>query len=100
MASDVESPHEMLLGRRSPRAFNNDERMFSVYLRRSLDELLQGDRNDLLLLRVYPDAPDRIGVMATPRTIDRVALRPDVVRPLIEDALGFLYHGTPGGPTE
>ena len=100
MTTDAAPVRDLLLGGRSPRAFNPDERRFSVYLRRCLDELLQGERNDLLLLRVYPATPERLGVMVTPRTIDRAALRPEIVRPLLEDALGFLYHGTPGGPTE
>ncbi len=87
-----------LLGAEARRDYNRDERRFSVVVQRRLDELLQGERNDLLLLRVHPNDPARLGVMGTPASIDRASLRLPVVRSLLEESLLFLYDDTPGGP--
>lgn len=89
---------DQLMEQRPRRAYNPDEQRFSVLVQQRLDELLRGDRNDLMLLRLYPAAPGRMGVMATPARINRAALRPDVVRELMQETLLFLAAGSPGGP--
>ena len=61
-------------------------------------QLLKGERNDLLLFRMYPSNDERIGVMSTPADIDREALRIDVVERLATDALVFLCERSVGGP--
>lgn len=91
--------HETLFGARSRCQYNPHEQRFSLVVQRRLTELLQGDRNDLLLLRLYPGAPTRLGVMGTPSSIDRAALRLPVVQQLLEETLLFLYDGSAGGPT-
>ena len=90
--------HDELLGTPARREYNHHEQQFSVVLRRRLDGLLQGERNQLYLLRVYPQSPERLGVVPTPVGIDRGALRVSVVRRMLEETLLFLYGGSPGGP--
>ncbi len=90
---------EGLLDGGARREYNANERRFSVVVQRRIEELLQGERNDLLLLRTYPDDPARLGVMGTPSSIDRAALRLPVIRSLLEESLLFLHDGSFGGPT-
>ena len=90
--------HEDLLGAPARREYNRHEQQFSVVLRRRLDEILQGERNQLYLLRAYPRSPARLGVMPTPQGIDRAALRVPDVRRMLEETLLFLHVGSPGGP--
>ena len=87
-----------LLGAPAPREYNRHEQQFSVVLRRRLEEILQGERNQLYLLRAYPQSPARLGAMPTPQGIDRAALRVAVVRRMLEETLLFLHAGSPGGP--
>ena len=89
---------EDLLGTPARREYNRHEQQFSVVLRRRLDEILQGERNQLYLLRAYPQSPARLGVMPTPQGIARAALRVPVVRRMLEETLLFLHAGSPGGP--
>jgi hypothetical protein len=98
--TSVDGRRDALLGMRPRLDYNADERRFSVFVRQRLNELLQGERNDLLLLRLYPGAPERLGVMGTPGSIDRSALRLPVVRRLLEDTLLFLHADAQAGPTE
>jgi hypothetical protein len=87
-----------LLGARTVTAYNETEQQYSTLLYRRIEQLLKGERNDLLLLRKYPHEPGRLGVMSTPVEIDRSALRVVFVEQMATDALVFLTDHAPGGP--
>ncbi|MFN0073067.1 MAG: hypothetical protein ACKVVP_16405 [Chloroflexota bacterium] len=89
---------EGLLGIRHVADYNSHEQRYSALLYRRIEQLLKGERNDLLLLRKYPGADDRIGIMSTPAEIDRDALRIDIMERLATDALVFLSERSVGGP--
>jgi hypothetical protein len=86
-----------LLAVHRPTRFTDAEQRFSTALQTSLDELLRGQRNTLMLLRKYPQEPNRIGIMAAPR-VDPQQLRIRVVERMIRDALLFLHADPHGGP--
>lgn len=86
-----------LLGVHRPVRYNPAEQRFSSALQQRLDELLRGERDSLMLLRKYPDQPNRIGVMNTPG-VDPSELRVKIVERLIRDALLFLHADPHGGP--
>jgi hypothetical protein len=89
---------EGLLGVRRATAYNPTEQAYSMLLYKRIEQLLKGMRNDLLILRKYPDEPGRLGTMPTPTTLDRVALRLDRVERMATDVLVFLSARGPGGP--
>lgn len=89
---------EGLLGGRSASAYNATEQAYSLLLYKRIEQLLKGERNDLLILRKYPSEPGRLGAMPTPSTLDRRALRLDRVERMATDALVFLSAHSPGGP--
>jgi hypothetical protein len=89
---------EGLLGIRHASDYNPDEQRYSALLYRRIEQLLKGERNGLLLYRMYPGNDERIGVMSTPAEIDRDALRIEVVERLATDALVFLCERSVGGP--
>lgn len=89
---------EGLLGGRSATAYNETEQQYSQLLYKRIEQLLKGQRNDLLILRKYPAQPDRLGAMPTPNDLDRAALRLDRVERMATDALVFLSAHSPGGP--
>lgn len=89
---------EGLLGLRPSAAYNMAEQRYSTLLYRRLEQLLKGERNELLLMRKHPPDPHRLGIMSTPLDIDRGALRIDVVERLATDALVFLSERSVGGP--
>ncbi len=74
------------------------ERAFSVILQRRLQELLEGRRNSLELLRRYPSQPGRLGIIATPGDLARDGLRVDVVESLTWAAIDFVRSDGTGGP--
>jgi len=86
-----------LLAVHRPVRYKPAEQRFSTTLQQRLDELLRGERNTLMLLRKYPDEPNRIGVMNTP-AVNPSELRVKVVERLIRDALLFLHADPHGGP--
>src|SRR3954464_12701942 len=89
---------EGLLGIRSASTYNPTEQKYSVLLYRRIEQLLKGERNDLLVLRKYPHEPDRLGAMSTPPSIDRAALRIGQIERMSTDVLVFLSARGPGGP--
>lgn len=95
---DVYFEVEGLLGIRRVAEYNDAEQRYSALLYRRIEQLLKGERNDLLLLRKYPDDATRIGIMSTPVDIDREALRLTVVERLATDALVFFTEHAVGGP--
>ena len=84
---------------RQPARYTPAEQQFSALLQKRLDELLRGERNGLMLLRKYPDEPDRLGVMTTPSGVDARDLRIPIVERMIRHALLFLHADPHGGPT-
>jgi hypothetical protein len=96
---DPEERAAFLLAAREPTHYTVDEQRFSALLQRSLDELLRGERNSLLLLRKYPNEPGRLGIMATPPDVDPRGLRITIVERMISSALLFLHADPHGGPT-
>jgi hypothetical protein len=89
---------EGLLGSRAVVSYNETEQQYSTLLYRRLEQLLKGERNDLLIVRKYPREPGRLGIMSTPPEIDRRALRLSFVERMATDALVFLTDHAPGGP--
>jgi hypothetical protein len=94
---EVHYLEEGVLGIRPVADYNDAERRYSALLSRRIDQLLRGQRNQLLLLR-YPSDPTRVGAMATPTDVDRAALRVPVVEKMATDAIVFLTDRSPGGP--
>lgn len=86
-----------LLAVHRPAHYRPAEQRFSTSLQQRLDQLLRGERNTLMLLRKYPDEPNRIGVMNTP-SVNPAELRVKIVERLIRDALLFLHADPHGGP--
>ena len=86
-----------LLAVHRPTRYTEAEQRFSTALQKRLDELLRGERNTLMLLKKYPQEPNRIGVMST-AAVDPSRLRIRVIDRLIRDALLFLHADPHGGP--
>lgn len=78
--------------------YNAAERRFSCIVQERLHELLEGKRNELPLLRRYPNRPERLGVMVTPPEVARATLRPSVVEALTWNAVAFICPTADGGP--
>jgi hypothetical protein len=89
---------EGLLGIRRATDYNPTEQQYSMLLYKRIEQLLKGQRNDLLILRRYPNEPGRLGTMPTPDWLDRPALRVDRVERMSTDLLVFLSARAPGGP--
>jgi hypothetical protein len=82
-----------------PRAdYTAAEREFSCLLRERMDEVLEGRRNRLEILRKYPKQPGRLGVLRPPGGKGGAALRAAVVERLTWDAIRFVRADTSGGP--
>jgi hypothetical protein len=89
---------DVLTGSRVRADYNEAERQFSQVLQQRLQEVLQGKRERLALLRRYPNDPDRLGVMATPSSIVRQDLRLPAVEGMIWDTINFVRLKASGGP--
>lgn len=89
---------DALRGMHRRNEYNAAEQRFSLLLQERLQELLEGRRNSLALLRRYPADGDRLGVMLTPPDLDRDQLRLPVVESLTWDAVDFVSVGATGGP--
>jgi hypothetical protein len=87
-----------LFGDRRAARYNGAEQRYSQLLHQRIEQLLRGDRNELLLLRRYPHDSARLGAMPTPTGLDRHELRIDVVEHMTTDALVFLSDRSTGGP--
>ncbi|MBV9175340.1 MAG: hypothetical protein JOZ81_35235 [Chloroflexi bacterium] len=74
------------------------EREFALLLKRRLDDLLQGKRSRLDILRKYPREPGRIGVIPTPDGFPLHHLGPDTLEELTWKALRFIQAEDDGGP--
>lgn len=89
--------NQLLMGGRKRTAYNPAEREFSRILQQRLNELLEGKRNTLPLLRHYPNQPNRLGVMITPTSVPRDQLRLPVVEALIWEVMSFVSPDGAGG---
>jgi len=87
-----------LTGSRKRNTYNAAEQRFSLILQQRLQELLEGRRNALTLLRKYPEQPDRLGVIVTPPDLPRDELRLPVVEAMTWETVNFICTGAPGGP--
>lgn len=95
---EVKRPRDVLTGTRKRAQYNTAEQQFSVCLQQRLEELLQGKRNCVALLRRYPKDPNRLGLMPTPPSVARADLRLPVVETLVWDAINFVRLKAAGGP--
>lgn len=82
-----------------PRArYTAAEQQFSVVLQQRLQDLLQGKRDNLVILRRYHREPGRLGVMRAPPSVPREGLRLPVVETLLEATIDFVRLKAAGGP--
>jgi hypothetical protein len=87
------------LRRIRPRAdYTEAERRFSTILQERFQEMLQGKRNHLEVLRRYPGDEDRIGIIAMPPEVPREQLRLPVVEQLSWQVVRFIHAEAMGGP--
>jgi hypothetical protein len=86
-----------LLGVRTDTPYTEAERRYSAAVQASLEELLQGRRQEILLLRHYHETPPRIAVMPAPGGIDRAGLRQSMVERILVATLSFIRDLAPGG---
>lgn len=89
---------DVLTGSRQRAAYNAAEREFSLLLQQRLQDVLQGKRDCLPLLRRYPQDQGRLGIMPTPPTLARADLRLATVEGLVWDTINFVRLKASGGP--
>ena len=94
----VKRPKDVLTASRPRAVYNEAERQFSQVLQQRLQDVLQGKRDRLPLLRRYPQDPDRLGVMETPPPLVRQDLRLAVVERMLWDTINFVRLKASGGP--
>jgi hypothetical protein len=94
----IERTGHPLTDRRKRAEYNEAERQFANVLRQRLQDLLEGKRNSLALLRRYPADPGRLGVIVTPHGVSRDQLRLPVAEALTWEAVRFICADTLGGP--
>ena len=87
-----------LLETRSRAAYNEAEQRFSCLLYKNMQDLLEGRRNRLDLLRRYHNDPSRLGIMSPLDGIAPEQLRLPVIETLLRQALRFVCADTMGGP--
>lgn len=92
-------PTDTALTQTRPRAdYTSAEREFSCLLRQRLEDVLQGKRDRLEVLRKYPNDPFRLGVIPTPEDFPRGQLRLPTVEQLTWDVLTMVGTDATGGP--
>lgn len=96
--SVVKRPKDVLTASRGRAAYNEAERQFSLLLQQRLQDVLQGKRERLALLRRYPQDHDRLGVMGTPSHLARHDLRLSTVEGMLWDTINFVRLKASGGP--
>lgn len=89
---------DSLTGTRVRADYTPAEQHFSEVLMRRLHEVLEGKRNRLELLRVYPSQPGRLGVITTAPRPDGQRPRAEVAEQLTWDAIDFVRSRALGGP--
>lgn len=89
---------DTLKGVRRRAEYRAAERAFSTVLQQQFQELLEGKRNSLDLLRKYPGEADRLGIISLPSGIRRDELRLPVVEDLIWKVVEFMRSTDDCGP--
>lgn len=94
----VPAEHQDLFGVRTDTPYTGAEREYSAALQNCLEELLEGRRSEMVLLRRHHGARPRIEVPPAPPAIDRTELRGRVVERLLVATISFVRDVSPGGP--
>ena len=71
-------------------SYSRAERRYSAAIQSSVNDLLEGRLNRLLLLRRIHDDADRVAVMRGPRDVDPAELRMPVVEAMLTSTLAFV----------
>src|SRR4051794_14371127 len=79
-------------------SYTGAERRYSAAIQSSMNDLLEGRLNRLLLLRRFHDDVDRVAVMRGPRDVDPAELRMPIVEEMLTSTLAFVRDESPGGP--
>jgi hypothetical protein len=90
--------HRDLFGIRTDTPYTEGERRYSRAVQMCLEELLRGQRQQIILLRRYYGGRERIDVMRAPPDVDREELRLPVVERLLMSIISFVRDVSPGGP--
>jgi hypothetical protein len=94
----VDRADDPILRIRERRSYNDAERWFSQILRQRLKDVIEARCNFLVVLRRYPDEPNRLGIMPTPAKLPREQLRLSVIRELVYQTIDFVRADESGGP--
>jgi hypothetical protein len=86
-----------LLGVRTDTPYTEAERQYSAAVQENLEELLQGRRARLPLMRRYHEDPPRIDVLRAPGNINRAELRLLMVERILVSTIAFIRDISPGG---
>src|SRR5262245_4612551 len=99
LTDQVRIPREQqdLLGVRTDTPYTEGERRYSAAVQAALEELLQGKRHEIRLLRRYHESPPRIAVLPASRGIDRSDLRQAMLERILIATLTFIRAAAPGG---
>jgi hypothetical protein len=93
----IPDDHEDLLGIRTDTPYTEAERSYSAAVQSCLEVLLEGRRQQLVLLRRYHQPPQRLEVMPAPLHVDRAQLRLPMVERILVSTLAFVRDVSPGG---
>ncbi len=94
----VPNEHRDLFGLRTEMPYTAAERRYSSTVQARLEELLEGRRHEMLLLRRYHGDGKRMAVMPAPREVDRSQLRLAMVERILISLISFVRDVSPGGP--
>lgn len=78
--------------------YRDAERQFSAVLQQRFQDLLEGKRNSLDLLRRYPGQANRLGVIELPAGVRRDELRLPIVEDLTWRVVDFMRSADACGP--
>ncbi|MFN3648585.1 MAG: hypothetical protein ACK47B_03305 [Armatimonadota bacterium] len=93
--------HQDLLGVRTDTPYTEAERLYSASVQAALEELLQGRRHRIVLLRRHHAASGRaeqVEVLPAPAGVDRRGLRRPMVERILVSTIAFVRDISPGGP--
>jgi hypothetical protein len=90
--------HQDLFGIRTDTPYTESERKYSAAVQTCFQELLEGKRQQIVLLRRFHDDHDRLEVLSAPPGVDRADLRLAMVERLLISVIAFVRDVSPGGP--
>jgi hypothetical protein len=90
--------HQDLFGVRTDTPYTVAERHYSALVQSSLEELLEGRRRQMVLLRRYHVPEGRLAVFPAGPGIDRSQLRQPMVERILIATIAFMRDVSPGGP--